>query len=110
MKVFEAQQSYYLLSQAKLDGLTTDEKYKVLSVARSFKALAKDFEDFIKDTQEGEVKDKNEQNKIISAEAERVIEKSSAVLEATVFDKLLEANAWNVAQVMLLEDCIKQNA
>ena len=34
MKKYEVQQGYIILSQAKLDGLTTEEKHNVISVAR----------------------------------------------------------------------------
>ena len=52
MKKYEVQQGYIILSQAKLDGLTTEEKHNVISVARKMKSQATEFEDFIKDTQE----------------------------------------------------------
>lgn len=105
MKVIEAQQGFIILSQAKLDGLTTEQKYKVLKVARTLKQTAKEFEDFIKDTQE-KVTDTKEQNEILSKEAEKEIEVNVEKLGDT-FDKLLEANSWNVSQTMLLEDLIK---
>lgn len=105
MKVIEAQQGFIILSQAKLEGLTTEQKYKVLKVARTLKQTAKDFEDFIKDTQE-KVTDTKEQNEILSKEAEKEIEVTVEKLGDT-FDKLLEANSWNVSQSMLMEDLIK---
>lgn len=105
MKNYEAQQAFIILSQAKLDGLTTEEKHKVINVARSLKKSAKDFEDFIKDTQE-KVTDKAEAGQIINAEAEKEIEATFDRLGDT-FDKMLEHNSWNVAQMMLLEDMIK---
>ena len=105
MKVIEAQQGFIILSQAKLEGLTTEQKYKVLKVARTLKQAAKDFEDFIKDTQE-KVTDTKEQNKILSKEAEKEIEVKVEKLGET-FDKLLEVNSWNVSQAILLEDLIK---
>lgn len=105
MKIIEAQQGFIILSQAKLDGLTTEQKYKVLKVARTLKQTAKEFEDFIKDTQE-KVTDTKEQNEILSKEAEKEIDVSFDKLGET-FDKMLEHNSWNVAQVMLLEDILK---
>lgn len=105
MKVIEAQQGFIILSQAKLDGLTTEQKYKVLKVARTLKQSAKDFEDFIKDIQE-KVTDAKEQNEILSKEAEKEIDVKIEELGET-FDKLLEVNSWNVSQAILLEDLIK---
>lgn len=105
MKIIEAQQGFIVLSQAKLEGLTTEQKYKVLKVARTLKQTAKDFEDFIKDTQE-KVTETKEQNEILSKEAEKEIEITVEKLGDT-FDKLLEANSWNVSQAILLEDLIK---
>lgn len=104
MKTIEAQQGYLALSQAKLDGLTTEQKYKVLKIARALKQSAKDFEDFIKDVQE-KVTDVREQNKILSKEADRDVEINIEKL-GEVFDKLLEVNDWNVAQTLLLDDLI----
>lgn len=105
MKVIEAQQGFIILSQAKLEGLTTEQKYKVLKVARTLKQTAKDFEDFIKDTQE-KVTEIKEQNEILSKEAEREIDIKIENL-GEIFDKLLEVNSWNVSQAILLEDLIK---
>lgn len=105
MKVIEAQQAFIIISQAKIEGLTVEQKYKVMNVARTLKSHAKDFEDFIKDTQE-KVTDAKEQNEIFQKEAEREIEVTFERLGET-FDKLLEVNGWNVTQAMLLEDLIK---
>ena len=105
MKVIEAQQAFIILSQAKIEGLTVEQKYKVMNVARTLKSHAKDFEDFIKDTQE-KVTDAKEQNAILTKEAEREIEVTFEKL-GDMFDKLLEVNGWNVTQSMLLEDLIK---
>lgn len=105
MKTIEAQQGFIILSQAKLDGLTTEQKYKVLKVARILKQTAKDFEDFIKDTQE-RVTEIKEQNEILSKEADKEIDVKIEKLGET-FDKLLEVNSWNVSQAILLEDLIK---
>lgn len=105
MKKYEVQQGYIILSQAKLDGLTTEEKHNVISVARKMKSQATEFEEFIKDTQE-RISDKKEAGEIINKEAEKDIEIDIPKLGG-VFDKMLEHNSWNVAQTMLLEDLIK---
>ena len=105
MKVIEAQQAFIIISQAKIDGLTTEQKYKVLDVARALKKPSSEFEEFIKDTQE-KVKDAKEQNAILTKEAERQIEVEFPKLGDT-FDKLMEINSWNVSQAMLLSDLIK---
>lgn len=106
MKIYEVQQTYLILSQAKLDGLTTEEKYKVITAARSFKDKAKEFEDFIKDTQE-KVTDEKEQNEILQKEAAKDIEINAEKVGKETFDKLIDKNPWNVAQIMMLEDNVK---
>lgn len=105
MKTYEVQQGYIILSQAKLEGLSTEEKYKVISVARKMKAQATEFQEFIRDTQE-RVSDKREAEEIINKEAEMNIKIEIPKL-GNLFDKMLEHNSWNVAQIMLLEDLIK---
>lgn len=105
MKVIEAQQAFIILSQAKIDGLTTEQKYKVLDVARALKNPSSEFEDFIKDAQE-KVNDAKEQNAILTKEAEKQIDVEFQKLGDT-FDKLMEINSWNVSQAMLLRDLIK---
>lgn len=105
MKKYEARQAYIILSQAKLDGLTAEEKRKVINVARSMKKASDDFEDFIKETQE-KVKDAGEANTIISQEAETEAKLNIEKLGET-FDKMVDNNSWNVAQIILLEDFVK---
>lgn len=105
MKIFIIQQLYIMLSSTKLEGLTIDEKYKVLNVARELKKVSKEFEDFIKDSQES-IKDNKELNMIIEREATREIEIKIDKLGKT-FDKLLEHNDWNVSQVLMLEENLK---
>lgn len=106
MKIYEVQQTYLILSQAQLEGLKTDEKYKVISAARELKKHTKDFEDFISETQ-SKVSDEKEQRTILEKEAAKEIEVSIEKVGKEVFDKLLEKNNWNVAQIMLLEDNLK---
>lgn len=105
MKVIEAQQAFVTLSKAKMDGLTTEEKYKVLNAARKLKSASLEFDEFIKDTQE-KVPDQKEQNQILSKKAEEEITIEIEKL-GDVFDKLMEVNSWNVSQAMVLEDVIK---
>lgn len=105
MKIYEAQQGFIVLSQAKLDGLSTEEKHKVIKVARSLKSVAKEFEEFITDTQE-RVADKVEASKIIESEANKETEVEIEKLGDTM-DKMMDHNSWNVAQIMLLEDLVK---
>lgn len=107
MKIFNAQQVYMLLSQAKLDNLTTDEKYKVIKSAREFKKITTEFEDFIKETQENkELTDEAEVRNILEKEATREVEIKVEPL-GEIFNKLLESNNWNVGQIIMLEDYIK---
>lgn len=105
MKLVIAHQIYLILGQAELKGLTSDEKYKVITLAREFKKVSQEFEDFIKDTQES-VKDRVELNSIIEKEADKNITISSDKL-GNIFDKLMDSNNWNVAQILMLEDNIK---
>lgn len=105
MKVLEAQKAFVTLSQSKMDGLTTEEKYKVLNAARKLKAASLEFEEFIKDTQE-KVPDQKEQNQILSKKADEEITIEIEKLGDT-FDKLMGANNWDVSQAMVLEDVIK---
>ena len=107
MKKYEVQQGFIILSQAKLDGLTTEEKHNVISVARKMKSQATEFEEFIKDTQE-RVSDKKEAGEIINKEAEKDIEIDIPKLGG-VFDKMLEHNSWNVAQTMFVDSKTKCN-
>lgn len=106
MKIIEVQQGFIILSQAKIQGLTTEQTYKVLDVARTLKKTSKEFEDFIKDVQE-KITDPKEQNEILSKEAEKEVDIKIEKLGKEPFDKLLELNSWNVSQAMLLEDLIR---
>lgn len=107
MKIFMVQQVYLLLGKAELEGLTIDDKYKVIILAREFKKVAQDFEDFIKESQE-RITDAKELNSVIEKEATREIEVSAEKLGKEVFDKLLNANPkWNVSQILMLEEYIK---
>lgn len=105
MKIFIAQQIYMLLSPAKLTGLSLEEKYKVITLARVFKKVAQEFEDFIKDSQEN-ISDKVELNSIIEKEATQEVDINYDKL-GEVFDKLISSNDWNVAQILMLEEYIK---
>lgn len=105
MKVLEAQKAFVALSQSKMDGLTTEEKYKVLNSARKLKLISLEFEEFIRDTQE-KVPDLKEQNKIISKKAEEEVTIEIEKIGGT-FDKLMGVNNWDVSQAMALEDVIK---
>lgn len=108
MKIFECQQLYLILGKAELDNMSVDEKYKVITLAREFKKISQDFEDFIKDSQEN-IKDSSELNLVIDKEANRSIETSYTKLSKEVFDKLITSNTkWNVAQLLMLEDFIKE--
>lgn len=106
MKIIEVQQGFIILSQAKIQGLTTEQTYKVLDVARTLKKTSKEFEDFIKDVQE-KITDPKEQNEILSKEAEKEVDIKIEKLGKETFDKLLDLNSWNVSQAMLLEDLIR---
>lgn len=105
MKLLIAHQIYLLIGSAKLNGLTSDEKYKVITLAREFKKVSQEFEDFIKDTQEN-VKDRVELNSIIEKEADKNIDINIEKL-GSIFDKFIDANDWNVAQILMLEENIK---
>lgn len=105
MKVVEVQQGYIVLSHADITGLTVDEKYKVMNIARVLKKHAKEFEEFIKDTQE-KIPNTREQNAILDKEAEREINLEFDSLGKTLFNKLLEINKWNVTQAVLMEDLL----
>lgn len=105
MKAYEVQQGYIILSQAKMDGLNTEEKYRVIDVARKLKTYANEFEEFVKETQ-SKISDSKEANEIIGIEAEKVVELDIPKL-GSIFDKMIEHNSWNVAQAILMEDLIK---
>lgn len=105
MTILTAHQIYLLLGSATLSGLTSDEKYKVITLAREFKKVSKNFEDFIKDTQES-VKNSVELNSIIEKEATKSIELDINKIDK-IFDKLVDNNNWNISQILMLEEYIK---
>lgn len=106
MKNYEAQQCYLLLVQAQVDGLSTDEIYKVINTTRSLKGVATNFDDFVKDTKE-KVIDKKQQDEIIQKEYVKDVEVEVEKLGKEIFDKLIKANKWSVGQITMLYDYIK---
>lgn len=106
MKNYEAQQCYLLLVQAQVDGLSTDEVYKVINTTRSLKGVATNFDDFVKDTKE-KVTDKKQQDEIIQKEYLKDVEVEVEKLGKEIFDKLIKANKWSVGQITMLYDYIK---
>ena len=111
MKQIELQTVYLLVAQASLKGLSADEKAKVVKSARALRPLAERIDRF-KDDAQKRADSPQEASAIIQKELMSDLSDplpQESLLPAELIAKLTEANeAWNAAQIMLVEDCLRQ--
>lgn len=106
MKIVEIQNIYNLLANAKTDGLTVDEKYKVVTLSRTFKKVVEEFQSFVSDLREKDMTDE-EKNQIATKEVFKEVENFKYDKLGETFDKLIAANNWTVIQIDELEKILK---